>query len=144
VQEDALALADFESAIRLAPNSPRGYASRAAYWLSERNFERAIDDCDAALKIDPQNELFSLRGDAFMQKGEYDRAVADYDRAKRFDATVAQAYLRYAESLEQAGKSQDAVAAKARAIELDPTLRGEGDAAAPTPRPVETTRTAIP
>src|SRR5260370_22252704 len=59
----------------------RGYAYRNKY-----EYDRAIQDLDQAIKLDPDNALaFVNRGDAYRNKREYDHAIRDYDQAIKLD-----------------------------------------------------------
>ena len=46
------ALADFNSALDVQPDSARARERRAAAFLQMKKFEQALNDCNAALKID--------------------------------------------------------------------------------------------
>lgn len=75
------------------------YTSRAGEWINKGNYDRAIADADAALKIAPTVPRASYyRGVAWANRGEFNRAITD------FDAAIAL-------------KSDDAMALYARAIE---------------------------
>jgi tetratricopeptide (TPR) repeat protein len=51
-----------------------------ALWGEE--LDRALADCDAALKLRPDTAAFlDSRGLVQLRRGDYDRAIADYDRA---------------------------------------------------------------
>src|SRR5215469_15742736 len=55
----------------------RGYAYR-----NKRDYDRAIQDLDQAIKLDPNNALaFTNRGEAYRNKRDYDRAIEDLDQA---------------------------------------------------------------
>ena len=51
------AMADYESAIALAPENAEAYRGRADVYFNQRNFESAIADYDAALRRDPYDEI---------------------------------------------------------------------------------------
>jgi hypothetical protein len=56
-------------------NRGRGYAGK-------RDYDRAIQDYDQAIRLDPNNAAaFSSRGNAYNHKHEYDRAIQDPPRA---------------------------------------------------------------
>jgi tetratricopeptide (TPR) repeat protein len=49
---------------------------------NSRQYDLAIADCDAALKLAPKAPFaFGNRGTAYLHKEQYDRAIADYDAA---------------------------------------------------------------
>src|SRR6516162_3312936 len=66
----------------------RGYAYRNKY-----AYDRAIQDLDQAIKLDPDFALaFNGRGAAYYDKHDYDRAIQDYDEAIRLDRNLARAF----------------------------------------------------
>src|SRR5262249_7308252 len=57
-----------------------------AAWIKKGDIERAIADCDAALKIDPHSPYnYVLRADAFERAGKFARAVHDFEKALALD-----------------------------------------------------------
>jgi tetratricopeptide (TPR) repeat protein len=58
---------------------------RANLYAKLRQFDRVIADADDALRLNPPaafvSLIYSLRGIALRQRHEYDRALADYDKA---------------------------------------------------------------
>ena len=120
--ERQAAIADYTRAVQIAPQLVSAWTSRAAAWLAEGQPDKAIADCDQALKIEGNEAAWSIRGDAWLNKGEHDKAIADFESAQRFDSTVAQAYLRRADVLEQSGNKDEAARDRQRAAELDPNL----------------------
>ena len=121
--EQKVALASYDAAIRVNKDYGRSYSSRAAYWLSQADYDKAIADCSRALKTEPHFEAYSIRGDAFFQKRNFAAAIADYQKAKRFDAQVAKAYLHRAKELRSEGQSSEATKYIERAYEIEPSLR---------------------
>lgn len=69
------------------------FNNRGNAYQSKGEYQRAIQDYDEALRIDPDSALaFNNRGSAFQHMGDYDRALQDYDRAIRLDGSFALAY----------------------------------------------------
>ncbi len=91
--------------------------------MSQGEFDKAIEDCNRALKADPHFEAYSIRGDAYFQKREFDLAIDDYRKAKRVDAQVAKAYLLRAKELAAEGHAAEAEQDRERAYEIEPSLR---------------------
>jgi tetratricopeptide (TPR) repeat protein len=74
------AIADFDQAIRLNPQSARPYNDGGITYARQGNFNLAIADFDRAIRLDPTYVLaFRNRGFTYYAKREYDRAIADYD-----------------------------------------------------------------
>ena len=53
-------------------------------------YDRAIEDFDAAIKIDPDYaNAFANRAETYQKKGDYPRALKDFDEALRQQPTLA-------------------------------------------------------
>ena len=104
---DKATLDDFNKAIELAPNYLDAYESRAKFYMSQKNFDNAIDDyskvinspmlktsymqhydfdmmSDWAWYIDLDQRLahlYNQRGNAYYLKGDKANAIEDYRRA---------------------------------------------------------------
>ena len=60
------------------------------------NIEDAINDLNVAIENAASSNLYALRGEAYMQMGEYDKALADFNSAIEMDSVNAVAfYDRY-------------------------------------------------
>jgi tetratricopeptide (TPR) repeat protein len=135
--ERDIALATFDQALQIKPDSPDAFVTRAEFWLSIGEIDKAITDCSAAIDSakktgDWSYPAFSVRGDAFMEKAKkapdadrlklYDRAIEDFTSAKRLDKSVAQAYYRRAiirrNNKDTAGFQADLIKVR----QLDPSL----------------------
>ena len=72
------------------PNNPKGYYHRGALFLAVGQFERAILDFSAAIKIDPEyTEAYSNRGMMYTLVDKDDEAQQDFDRAAQLGADLA-------------------------------------------------------
>lgn len=116
------AIGDYNRALELNPQLASALSRRARVRFEQDQLQEAIADCEAALNIEPHHDAYSVRGDCHFRLGDLDRALADFTAAKRFDATVAQAYLLRSQQLEQRGQTEQAAADRQRAIALDPSL----------------------
>jgi tetratricopeptide (TPR) repeat protein len=112
------AIANFDRALELDPKQWRGLVGRARVWVRRGEFQKAIDDSTAALAIDPHDEAYAVRGDAYRKLGKYAKAVADYDASQRIDAEVAETWLLHSKALREAGNAKEADEALKRANEL--------------------------
>jgi len=73
------AQADFNKAVELAPDKPIHYRNRAAFFVLERQWDKAIVDYNTALQLerdDPPTEL--NRGYAYLQLGRLNQALDDF------------------------------------------------------------------
>lgn len=69
-----------------AAERAQAHRSRGAEWANKGDFDRAISDYDAALRIDPKlADAYHYRGSAWAHKGNPDRAIADFDAALRLN-----------------------------------------------------------
>jgi tetratricopeptide (TPR) repeat protein len=56
--------------------------NRENVYMSKREYDRAIQDYDEAIKLDPSEPLYlKNRANAFRITGQYGRAVADFRKA---------------------------------------------------------------
>lgn len=104
----------------------RLHNSRGNEWAAKGNYDRAIADFDAALRLNPRyGEALRNRGDAWGDKGDYDRAITDYDAAIALDAKDAAAYSSRAFERTAKGDYARAIADYDTALRLNPNIPGE-------------------
>ena len=97
---------------------------RARQALEMGDFQSALGDANAALKIEPRQEAYSLKGDACLGLKDYDTAIESYTKARRIDSSLAEAYFRKSQLLQASGDEETAKDYLARAVALNPTLGG--------------------
>ena len=88
------AIADYNEAIRLDPKLAMAYVNRGCAYIKQarlRPGHRRLRRGDPA-RPESRHGLCQP-GDAYIDKGEYDRAIADYDEAIRLDPKLAKAYF---------------------------------------------------
>jgi tetratricopeptide (TPR) repeat protein len=112
------ALVNFDRALKLDPRDWRAYLFRARVWLRGGAFKKAIDDSTAALAIEPREEAYSIRGDAYRKLGDYGKATADYEASNRFDRIVAETWALQSQALRNAGREKEAADAMKRSNEI--------------------------
>lgn len=81
------AILDHNGAIKIAPNSSK-YGSRAAIYKLKGQFDRAIEDLTKAIALTNRadsSQYLLARGNLHHDKGDFNRAIADYDQAHRLD-----------------------------------------------------------
>lgn len=98
--EDALGNTDkalelYSEAIRLDPKSTLAFLGRGILLASrKRSYERAIEDLNKVLVLEPDNVLALIRrGAAFGELGETGRGLVDLDRAIALAPSSSQAYF---------------------------------------------------
>lgn len=68
------------------------YVAAARQKLADGNIEDAIHDLDAAIDTNANSDVYTLRGEAYMQIGNYQNALADFGAAVDGDALNAVAF----------------------------------------------------
>lgn len=81
-REDALALADYDAAIRLDPRNARAYAERGQVFQDGGDDTRALPDFEVAIRLSSDYAFaYNGRGVVRANRGEDDLALADYGKA---------------------------------------------------------------
>jgi tetratricopeptide (TPR) repeat protein len=97
--------------------------SRGNVHLSLRNYDRAIDDYNEAIRLDPAYAIgFNNRGLAYQRKGQIDRAIEDYDEAIRLNPAYALAFANRATARQSKGRLDLAIEDSDKAIGLNRRL----------------------
>ena len=87
------AIAEYNEAIRLDPNSASAYCCRGLAWSEKNDLDKAIADYSDAIRLDPKHLwAYNNRANAWAAKKEFAKAIADYDEAIRRDPSYAAAY----------------------------------------------------
>src|SRR5262245_60019992 len=69
------------------------YRNRCAAWNSKRETDRALADCNEAIRLDSDSVgAYLARGEAWRNKGDHGRAADDFGQAIRLDGKSAPAY----------------------------------------------------
>ena len=115
-------------ALLFLPLAPAGagdhaYCHQASGAEAAGNYDLAIDYYTRCLKsvdlsIGNQAIFYNNRGEVYYRKGEYDRAIADYDQALRLDADYADAYNYRGNAYYELGQREQAVQDWQKACEL--------------------------
>lgn len=80
------ALAKYNEAITAAPPTALLLANRAAILLSLQQYDQSIQDCYAALLINPDSaKALRIRGECYMKQTQYHRALIDLGTAQTAD-----------------------------------------------------------
>jgi tetratricopeptide (TPR) repeat protein len=88
------ALLAAEAAEQAANGNPSALDAIAAFYLSIREYQRALVLCDRACELAPDNaRYFYARAVVRRFLGQFDQAEADYDRLLGLDSTLYEAYM---------------------------------------------------
>jgi tetratricopeptide (TPR) repeat protein len=97
--------------------------SRGNVHLSQRSYDRAIDDYNEAIRLDPAYAIgFNNRGLAYQRKGQIDRAIDDYNEAIRLNPAYALAFANRATARQIKGRVDLAIEDSGKAIGLNRRL----------------------
>ena len=79
------AISDFSGSIRINPRALWSFIVRGQiYSMNLKNYESAIADFNRAIEIKPTYAAaYGLRGYAWSEKGDHDKAIADFSEAIR-------------------------------------------------------------
>jgi len=74
---------NFNECIRLDPKTPYSLEARARTYSAEKKYDQAIKDCTEAIGLDPKDGLlWCCRGEIYEEKGDSEKAEADYKKAR--------------------------------------------------------------
>ena len=90
--------------------------------MDMNDFKSAFADAEAALKVESNQDAFSLRGDACLGLKDYDKAIESFAEARRIDNSVAEAYYRKSLVLQASGQQEAAADSLKQAVALDPNV----------------------
>jgi len=122
VEHDDKALTDLDRAIQLNPKSAEGFAVRASVHLRQKSMDNAKADAEASLAIAPNQEAYSVMGDMYLSRRDYDRAIENFANARRVDPNVAEAYYAKSKALAKQGQTEQAQVNLEQALALDPDV----------------------
>lgn len=93
--EMELALADFDEAVRLAPDDAECYQQRSLVLSQLGRHAEGLTDAEEAIRLDPDNaESYRARGIAYLGAGDYPAAITDLSRYIREEKGETGAYYR--------------------------------------------------
>ena len=139
------AIVDYSELIRLDPDDSEAYHDRGKVYEEKGEYDKAIADHSEAIRLDLPEEASSYRsredaseevlweemkvfvassyrsrGDVYYQKGEYNKAIADYDEAIRLDCPdEVHTYRSRGDAYYQKGEYDKAIVDYDEAIRLD-------------------------
>jgi lipoprotein NlpI len=99
----------------------RLYFTRGVAYRIKGQHDRAIQDFDQTIRLNPQNvQTFIDRGISYEAKGQHDRAIQDFDQAIRLNPQNAWTFIDRGISYEAKGQHDRAIQDFDQATRLDP------------------------
>jgi tetratricopeptide (TPR) repeat protein len=126
----AVALQDFEVAVRKRPDMVEALVNLGSMRLEAGNASEAVPVLESATRFGPNNAIAHLNlGDAYRLQGKYDQAKTEFDKALSLDSTLAAAHydlgLMYLTAPSIPGTSADSqVSTAIKELETYKTMRG--------------------
>lgn len=97
------------------------HGNRALGFSATGDYDNAIAEMDAALKLDPsQASIYFMRAAAYEAKSDHDKALADLDEAIRIDATRGDFYMLRGIVFNHKGDLDRAITELNQKVKLDP------------------------
>jgi len=99
------------------------YYNRGMAWQAKGDVDRALDDFNQAIAINPRyRDAYLIRGRAWHSKGGFNRAIADYNQAMALDPRSALAYNNRGIARKDLQDLAGAITDFDQALRLDPRL----------------------
>ena len=104
------ALASFDKATELAPQSPAPYQNRGEIYRQQKKYQKAIEQFNEVLKLQPDFLTTLLhRADAYMADGQLEKSLADLDVVLEKKQDLVNAHRLRAAILANLGRLNDAI-----------------------------------
>jgi CHAT domain-containing protein/Tfp pilus assembly protein PilF len=117
------ALKAYSEAIRATPEDGMLWARRSRVYSRLQRHQEAVADGDQAVRLRDSATTRSARGLALLGKGDSRRALADFEKALRFNAKHKYALCYKGQVLAKQGNHAEAITSYSLAIEVDKGYR---------------------
>ena len=118
------AIRSMGNVITVVPTA-RAYVSRGAAYVQEGDLDRAMADCEQAIKLDPLYAPdYTLCAVVYYTRKDYDDAIAEYNQATKVDPKYARAYSGRGQAYYAKKDYDRAIAEYDQGIALDPKFIG--------------------
>ena len=115
-----LAIADYDTAIKIDPRSPIAHNNRGNLHRLKKDIDKAIADFTEAINLDPDYAgAYNNRGITWRFK-DIDKSIADYTEAIKLDPTSALAYNNRGNAYREKKDLDRAIADFSESIKLQP------------------------
>ena len=127
-RKERAALADqaIERALSIDPDYAFAYYVRGISWIfSKRNFDRAIEDFEHALELEPDNAfMIAAIGKHAVVTGKFDRAITQFQAALALEPVVPEFHFYLGKAYLGSGRLGKAEASFRKTLDLSPTAYG--------------------
>lgn len=96
------------------------YFWRAVGWNKKDDYAKVIMDATEAIRLQPSQAVYNLRGSAYYDRGDYDIAIADFDDALKLGASSGIIFHNRGNAWRGRGDYAKAIADYDMAIKADP------------------------
>jgi tetratricopeptide (TPR) repeat protein len=115
------AYADFTKALQLDPGDAIAYWKLGDVYAQRQDHQRAIEAFTRSIGLDDEPRVYYLRGRQYVALKQWDRALADYDRAIQLNDFIApEFFVGRAEAYTHQGRYDQAIADLKHALQMDP------------------------
>lgn len=118
----AAALSDYNKALELNPNFIDAYMTRAVLYLLDRKGQLAIADYTKVIELKPDGESYYVRGNSYLEIGEYAKAITDLTESIRLDPKYYWSYKQRAKAYRKLKKLRLAQADERKAAAIGPPV----------------------
>ncbi|MFH0795948.1 MAG: tetratricopeptide repeat protein [Candidatus Omnitrophota bacterium] len=106
--------------VNKSPNKARPHYNRGVVYRDKGDSDKAIADCNQALRINPNYAYaYNNRGAAYWDKGDSDKAIADYNQALRINPNYADVYNNRGVAYKSKGDYDKAIADYNQALRIN-------------------------
>ncbi|HYG79316.1 MAG TPA: tetratricopeptide repeat protein [Pyrinomonadaceae bacterium] len=116
--KDQAAIEDYSKAIELNPKFVNAYMTRAVLYLLANKGKEAIADYTKVVELKPDGESYYVRGNSYLEIGEYAKAVADLTKSIELDPNYYWSYMQRAKAYRHLKKYGLAEADERRAARI--------------------------
>lgn len=121
----ALAAKEYSMAVKLNPKFWQARRNYARQLIVLKKYDLAITQLNEAIKLTRGKQnfyLYTMRGEAFYGKGQYQQAIADYDEAMNYHGATDYLLLLKAKAQWMLGQKEEACVNYKKAVEMTPHL----------------------
>ncbi|MDR2955881.1 MAG: tetratricopeptide repeat protein [Prevotella sp.] len=98
MEEDSLALVDYNTAIDLYQDYAEAYYNRGIIYEEQGKYDKALADYNRVIKFSPPflANVYNNRGNVYLAKDDKEKAIGDYTKTITIDSTNTMAYCNRA------------------------------------------------